>query len=242
MKYKIILLLLVFLFFLSAVLITYATLGDVNINVSFRNITLIKNGSTVSIDSEPFIYNGKVYLALRDIANLFNVPVNWNSDNHSVTLGTAEKSFWTLSELTFEEMSFSKGSDESIVHSGSLYNKSVSGFGFSTIKDVVYKDALLFGGSEVEYFDFDLNKEFSHLTAFLGVTDDCIADPNDFGIINIYGDGNLIYSSPKLHANSEGFIVSILTEGISKLRIEKMTSGKSILKIGVAESKLYVKK
>ena len=57
--------------------------GQESIWVTYKDIKIIFNGKEASVEREPFIYDGTVYLAVRDLAKALNKEVEWN-DRYSV--------------------------------------------------------------------------------------------------------------------------------------------------------------
>ncbi len=231
------------LIFISITTVAFASFTDTKINVSFRNIKIIHNGKTVKTEFEPFIYNGHVYVALKDIAKIFSSPIKWESKDNTVILGTKEKRFYSLSEIPFMEEKLKEQSDGSFVNVGSSYNETLSGIRFATINGRVFKNALVFAGSGTEYFKFPLNRRFSYLSFIAGVTDNSMAiAADDYVIIKIYGDSRLIYTSPPLKPNKGAVFVRIPVKNIDVLKIEKEIHGSSILNAAVANSELALTK
>jgi hypothetical protein len=224
--------------------VALASFTDTEIQVSFRNIKIIHNGEEVKANFEPFIYNGHVYVSLKDIARIFNVPISWDSENSSVILGCPDKSYYSLAEIPFMKEQLEEQENGTFVNIGSSYNEVLSGIRFATIRDKVFKDALVFGGASNEYFKFKLDKKFETFSFIAGVTDDSVlADTDDFAIIKIYGDSELLYTSPPLMPNSNAVFMNIPVKDVEVLRIEKEIKGTSIIKVAVANGmfKIYKK-
>ncbi len=233
----------VVLIFVSLTTMALASLTDTKIEVSFRNIKIIHNGTTVKTEFEPFIYNGHVYVALKDITKIFSIPIKWDGNNNTVILGTKFKKYYSIAEIPFEEEKLEEQPDGSFINVGSSYNEALSGIRFATINGQVFRDALLFGGSGKEYFKFPLNQKFDYFSFIAGVTDNSIAtSEDDYITIKIYGDSNLIYTSPPLKPNKESVFVRIPVENVNVLTIEKEIHGNSVLDAAIVDSKLSVKK
>jgi len=225
---------------LSFSAITHASLTDTEIHIAYRNIKIIKNGTRSAIEHEPFVYDGHVYISLRDAAKIFSFPVSWDGENNTIILGTREKKWVSLSELSFVQEELKGQEDGSFINVGSSYNEVLSGIRFATIKGQVYKDTLLFGGSGTEYFKYNLDGKYSTFRFLLGANDDSFvtSENDDYAILKVYGDSTLIYTSPPLQPNKEAFIISIPINGVNTLTIEKILNGNSIIKVGVADTRL----
>ena len=67
----------------------WATSGTVPINVTYRDIKIVSNGSVVTADAslgEPFIYNGRTYLPIRMAAEALGLQVDWADWANMVTI------------------------------------------------------------------------------------------------------------------------------------------------------------
>ncbi len=223
--------------------VALASFTDTKIQVSFRDIKVVLNGDTIKTAFEPFIYNGHVYVSLKDIANIFNVPVSWDSENNAVVLGTPEKIYYKLSEIPFMKEKLEEQEDGSFINVGSSYNEVLSGIRFATIKGKVFKDSLLFAGMQEEYFKFNLNGKFTTFTFIAGATDDSlVANKDDYAVIKIYGDSKLLYTSPHLKVGSNAVFTSIPVKGVNVLTIDKELHGDSIVKVAIVNGELKMVK
>ncbi len=228
----------------SFVTVAYASLKDVKVQISYRDIKIIKNGREIPTEFEPFIYNGHTYIAIRDIANIFGLPVSYDSKDNAIILGSKEKKWVALSELSFLKEKLEEQEDGSFINVGSSYNEILSGIRFATIKGQVYRDTLLFGGSGTEYFKYNLNGKYDSIRFLLAATDDSFVSSNkdDYAIVKIYGDKKLLYTSPKLRPDMEAVLMKIPLKGVNTLTIEKILNGDSIIKVGFANAQLKISK
>jgi len=62
-----------------------AATGAVEISVTFRDITIEKDGKMID-GSEAFIYEGKIYMPLRTMADAFGSVAIWHDDTGSVII------------------------------------------------------------------------------------------------------------------------------------------------------------
>lgn len=70
------------------------------IDATFRNIKVYYNNQQKSMEQEPFIYNGSVYLPVRAVSELVNKTVEWNSSTNSVLV--SDKGGVSTTDLTAE--------------------------------------------------------------------------------------------------------------------------------------------
>ncbi len=240
---KLILWIIVVMVVVSIGTVAFASFTDTEIQVSFRNIKIIRDSSEVKTAFEPFIFNGHVYVSIKDAAKIFNVPIGWDSDDNAVVLGSPTKNYYKLSEIPFMQEKLEEQEDGTFINVGSSYNETLSGVRFATIKDKVFKDALVFGGAQNEYFKFDLDKEFSTFTFIAGATDGSVAsDEDDYVIIKIYGDSTLIYTSPHLRPDSGAVFMNVPIKGVKVLKIEKELHGTSIIKAAIVNGVLKIQR
>jgi len=80
---------------ISSVVLTLALLAAIpvlarvsqeTITVSFSNIRITVNGQTVQTEFEPFIFQGRTYLPVRDVANAMGFGVTWEDATNTVHL------------------------------------------------------------------------------------------------------------------------------------------------------------
>ena len=56
------------------------------ITVDFNNISVAVNGQIIELENEPFIYNGRTYLPVRDVARAVGFEVTWEDATNTVHL------------------------------------------------------------------------------------------------------------------------------------------------------------
>jgi len=54
--------------------------------VTYRDITIILDGKEVKTEKEPFIYNGKVYLPIKEIAKLLSIEIEYHDGTNMIML------------------------------------------------------------------------------------------------------------------------------------------------------------
>jgi len=69
-----------------ATLPVLARVSQETITVSFNNIRIAVNGQTVQTEFEPFIFQGRTYLPVRDVANAMGFGVTWEDATNTVHL------------------------------------------------------------------------------------------------------------------------------------------------------------
>ncbi len=70
------------------------------IEATFRNIQVYYNNQQKTMEQEPFIYNGSVYLPVRAVGELVNKTIDWNSATNSVFV--SDKGGVSTGDLTAE--------------------------------------------------------------------------------------------------------------------------------------------
>ena len=64
----------------------FARVTQETITVSFNNIRIAVNGQHVQTEHEPFIFQGRTYLPVRDVANAMGYDVTWEDATNTVHL------------------------------------------------------------------------------------------------------------------------------------------------------------
>ena len=64
----------------------FARVAQETITVHFNNIRIAVNGQQVQTELEPFIFQGRTYLPVRDVANAMGFDVTWEDATHTVHL------------------------------------------------------------------------------------------------------------------------------------------------------------
>ncbi|WP_317855036.1 copper amine oxidase N-terminal domain-containing protein [Chakrabartyella piscis] len=80
----------------------FATVGEMNIPVIFKDITVSIDGDTLEMEQEPFIYDGTTYLPIRAVAEAAGKDVSWDNDTRTVVLTTPEEE--VVEEVEEEEI------------------------------------------------------------------------------------------------------------------------------------------
>ena len=66
--------------------IAVAGTGSQTIEVTYRNITIWVDGKQISVDTEPFIVQGRTFVPLRAIAEALGRSVSWDDPTNRVTV------------------------------------------------------------------------------------------------------------------------------------------------------------
>lgn len=63
-----------------------ARVAQETLQVSFSNIRIALNGQTIPTEFEPFVFDGRTYLPVRDVANALGFAVTWEAATNTVHL------------------------------------------------------------------------------------------------------------------------------------------------------------
>ena len=215
---------------LSAVLLTggiaQGNQGQSVINVVYDNIKIIidgveytprdANGAVV----EPFIYNGTTYLPVRGVAGAFGKEEEWDPQSSTVYLG--DRDFDWLDQMAYVDYKTTSLNDKlSTIKDGT---KAVDGIRYdrgirfdNAMKNVKkLNDGTYESYQEVSYL---LNMQYKTFNGVFTV----FANNSDYhGIIRMYGDDELIYTSPPLAdgTKSTDFSVDVSDYKILKIKFE----------------------
>ena len=179
------------------------------------------NGNAV----EPFIYNGTTYLPVRAIANAFDKEVDWEAQTSTVTLGS--KNYDWLDQMGYVDYETTginnyietisnetKMADDMIFDRGILFRL---GSHRSSAKKNNNGEAESW--QSVEYLVNSNYNEFTGTIVSRGVYHmDSLKQP---AVIKIYGDQELIYTSPFINAGTKSTTFSL---DISKYKVIKITA------------------
>jgi len=203
------------------------------INIIYDNIKIFidgkeyqpadANGNAV----EPFIYNGTTYLPVRAIANAFDKEVDWEAQTSTVTLGS--KSYDWLDQMWYvdykasmPENVISTISDKAKACDGMIYDRGLNfqlNYGSYDGGILKLNDGTMMCYQEVSYL---LNQNYKKFSGTLCTLD--VDKPTDGReqhiIIKMYGDGNLIYTSPILSSGSKSTAFEIDVEKYKLLKIK----------------------
>ncbi|MDF2545634.1 MAG: copper amine oxidase domain protein [Anaerosolibacter sp.] len=66
--------------------IGYASQIKKTVDAWYSNIKVVANGAEVAMDVEPFIVDGRTYVPVRAVADIFNKDVQWDGTNYKVII------------------------------------------------------------------------------------------------------------------------------------------------------------
>lgn len=234
--------------------VVFAKQASETINVIYDNIKIMIDGKEyLPTDAngksvEPFIYNGTTYLPVRAIANAFDKDVDWEAQTSTVTLGS--KNYDWLDQMGYVDYETSSvQSTMKAIPSGTKDNDGIKydrglKFELSTSDYEEDNKGSIRSYQTIEYL---LNKNYKTFTGNFISLDD---HPGDQSIIvKIYGDGNLIYTSPGISYGSKSapFEIDVANYKILKIHIEipnlyhDSSSYTSNPVIGIADARLAKK-
>lgn len=210
----------------------FAKQATETISVMYDNIKILIDGvEYTAYDAngnvvEPFIYNGTTYLPVRGIANAFDKDVDWEPQTSTVVLGS--KNYDWLDQMGYADYQYSAvGNSFSAIPKGTTASDGIKydrGIQF-TLYD--YTSGMWGDGGTIENNDGSMEcyeklsyllnsnyKTFEGIIAFLG-------DEYDTGksVIKIYGDGNLIYTSPVISYGTKSTEFNVDVNNIKLLEI-----------------------
>ncbi len=191
------------------------------------------NGNPV----EPFIVDGTTYLPVRAAAEALGAEVDWDSATDTVLIesgttsnagdaifldetarvsdtGTGDMRTWNLS------------TDYDVA--GLQYNHSL----------VATESETLPGGTYSQYVQYDLNREYSSLTGKIAAMQGLTAETGVTHQIMIYGDEELLYTSPKFSntfaTSYDAFNVDVSSVGVVKIEMVSERVGSTSKATGLA--------
>lgn len=205
-----------------------------SIDVTYDNIKILIDGveyTAKDVDGnavEPFIYNGTTYLPVRGIANAFDKEVDWEPQTSTVIVGS--KNYDWLDQIGYAKYetsgnyntltSWENGSKGT---NGIKYDRGLKlllGYGIGTKEN---NDGTRVSYQNIEYL---LNGKYKSFNGKLLCAQ--YADNDQNVIVKLYGDGNLLYTSPPI------------TKGTQPVDFEIDVSDCKILKISVNIPNLVV--
>lgn len=184
----------------------FAKQATETISVMYDNIKILIDGVEYTATDangnvvEPFIYNGTTYLPVRGIANAFDKEVDWEPQTSTVVLGS--KNYDWLDQMGYANYETSGNANNLVAWEtgkkgcdGIMYDRGLmlklwydDDYGAKENNDGTY--------SSYQNIEYLLNNNYSSFEGKL------LCEPNATNnqnvIVKIYGDGNLLYTSPPL--------------------------------------------
>ena len=221
------------------------------ISVIYDNIKILIDGKEYQPTNakgetvEPFIYEGTTYLPVRAIANAFDKEVDWEAQTSTVILGS--KNYDWLDEMGYVDYETS-GNKNTLTawesgakaNDGIKYDRGIQFFlGYAEDHGAMEEnDGTLSSYQNVEYL---LNNNYNTFSGKL-----VCQQGDQSAIIKVYGDGNLIYTSPTLTygAKTVDFDINISDYKILKINASVPNVYYEYLdnsRIGIVEARLAKK-
>ncbi len=179
----------------------FARQATETISVMYDNIKILIDGVEYTAKDangnviEPFIYNGTTYLPVRGIANAFDKNVDWEPQTSTVILGS--KNYDWLDQMGYAN--YETSAAHNTLTAWDTNQKADDGMKYDRgLKLKLYYDAdenndgTYSSYQNVEYL---LNNNYKSFRGKLVCVD---YNNKQSAIIKIYGDGNLLYTSPPM--------------------------------------------
>jgi len=197
------------------------------IEVLYNNIKIVVDGQAVVFqpDSngntiEPFIYNGTTYLPARAVAEALDKSVDWDGKTSTVYIGKRpgdDSPDKYLSQLDYFNQQ--KRTSESITaidkevdndSAGNFYQDGLN-FNARTWKTSYRIDSWM-------YNEYLVNQEYKTLTGTFSLHN-LSRTSIEQATLKVYGDDELIYTSPIMTAGEVPIDVNVDVEGVIKLKV-----------------------
>ncbi len=204
----------------------FAATGSKNVQVVYNNIKLLVDGAAHTprdsdgVEVEPFILNGTTYLPVRAVAEAFGKEVSWDSGTATVVIGASGADYLDQMamygyETTNKFNAFKawekgrKGTDGIAYDRGLAFNLDYYNGGAVKRNDGVWES-----WQTAEYL---LSGNYQHFMAKLVCAER--ATNNQNVIIKMYGDDQLLYTSPPLTGGSRPAEVDFSVKNVKVLKI-----------------------
>lgn len=199
-------------------LFVFAENATKQINAVYRNIKLVVDGATVEPkDSngnavEPFIFNGTTYLPVRAVGEAFDKEVEWDGDTNTVYIGgrvnkPAKEVF--LYDKPYLEVGDSNG----FKVEGNDKLNTIQLSSPVTSRTILSNDRELHSN----YVVYPLN---TTATKFKATLTSPIGSGKPELVYKLYGDGQLLYTSPKFTPSTASLPIEVDVSGVIQLKIE----------------------
>lgn len=232
----------------------FAKQATETISVMYDNIKILIDGVEYTAKDangnviEPFIYNGTTYLPVRGIANAFDKNVDWEPQTSTVILGS--KNYDWLDQMGYAKYETS-GNENTLTAwetgatatDGIKYDRGIKfrlGYKDGTKEN---NDGTYSSYQNVEYL---LNNNYhSFKGKLVCVGYDYNDDNAQSAIIKIYGDGNLLYTSPPMSNGTKAvdFDIDISNYKVLKINadIPNLIHGYYQTNVGIVDARLEKK-
>jgi len=196
--------------------VVFAKQASETISVIYDNIKILIDGKEYrptdgnGNEVEPFIYNGTTYLPVRAIANAFDKEVDWEAQTSTVTLGS--KHYDWLCQMGYVDYSTTRVASE-------VYSID-NGLKFVVTNPDFNKRNEEIDQTSISYL---LNNSYKTFITNITVKDEYGAGDIKPSVLKIYGDGNLLYTSPRVTENSDDFSIELDVSNVKLLKFEITT-------------------
>ena len=232
----------------------FAKQATETISVMYDNIKILIDGVEYTAKDangnviEPFIYNGTTYLPVRGIANAFDKNVDWEPQTSTVILGS--KNYDWLDQMGYANYETS-GNENTLTAwetgatatDGIKYDRGIKfRLGYNRgVKE--NNDGTSSSYQNVEYL---LNNNYHSFKGKLVCAGYDYNDDNaQSAIIKIYGDGNLLYTSPPMSNGTKAvdFDIDISNYKVLKIKadIPNLIYGYYQTNVGIVDARLEKK-
>jgi len=171
----------------------------------------VSPGVNIYVDDRPlategFIYDGTTYLPVRAVSEAVGKAVSWDGRTSSVYIGqhSSNEPVAVLTDLDY----FNMGGGVLIKEGQSAKDNLGRTYNYGYIK--AYKDG---------FVEYKLNGEISRLTGTYFVPYKDRSTKHE-GMLKIWGDGKLLYTSPEMTGGVEPIEVDVDLTGVLTLKIE----------------------
>lgn len=154
---------------------------------------------------EPFVYNGTTYLPVRAVASALGKAVSWDAATSSVYVGKHESTTPSIYLSQLDPITSE--------------NASVAGVSKDNMGNT-YSDSIMLKGLTSANAEYVLNGGYTRIKGVFALPYTA-KDHGTIGILKIYGDDQLLYTSPEMTKGVEPIQFDVDITGINRLRIEK---------------------
>jgi hypothetical protein len=190
-------------------------------------------------------YQGRSYVPLRFVADSLGKNVVYDSSTQTIWLGKKEGAFQYLSDIEYArtdknnaQFHFNKWDN---VGGFSRYSEGFSIAENKYLHGIGLENLFYASNNGTGSIEYNLNGNYKKFTGYIGI-DDYSKDSGNPGKIIIYGDDNVLYTSPDMKGGDVPREFEVNLSGVLRLKIEFITSGndyKSTTLINLVEPKIF---
>lgn len=185
----------------------YVQMGGINVTYLGADLELTDaTGATV----EPILYNGTTYLPVRAVSEAAGLEVDWIAETSTVALNGTSVTYLDemscLFESSKEEGSTFNSKSNVLGFDRALYVKSLAGYDYDSM-----------GDSEVTSLYYTLDGNYKTFATAIDSHGDNYMEGS---IIRIYGDSEILYTSPSIVEESPVYEIELDVSEVTQLHIE----------------------